>query len=651
MKALLLTLIIAAQFVAPPPPPPPPSQVPQRGQTPNPSNAPAPLSAAECKCSIEVSVKRPNGEPISDVDITVTAAPVTLQLQPGPNGAPIQAIQTPAAAGATSPAPLTATTDGSGHVVFRGLAEGNYTVLARREGYFAILNDTYATQSTTRVLVGPPIAQSTPVPAAAAARGAVAPARQPVQQITINLVQGATIAGRILDANRRPATATQIGAYRVAYQNGHRVLNQVGTPAQSDDRGEYRLFWLPPGEYYIHTGGARAVFNANGGSNYPNVSYYPGTQDPRSAGIVMVNEGSAISGIDIGMQPSPGVTISGSIVNTIPDGRVGPRGQTNRSVSSVFLVPRNAPFFENPVLIPTIGGAALAARGVNPVNSNETQFEIRGVPPGTYDFYPVFNDGSPAAVGNLPGYYFARTPIEVGSDNVTGIRSVIRPGATLKGHVTITGNPPAAAPNRPTQAVNITNVRLQLQPRENVPSLARLGSLQFATVDADGVFNMVNLVEGQYSIVAATGLPADAYVSETRLDSRNVSDDGIINIAGDSQLNMEVTISRGGGTIQGTVQDAKHNPVPAVRITLIPDAPRMGNLLQYKTTNSTAMGTFTLNGVAPGTYKLFAWEQIPTGAEQDSDFMREYDLLGTSINVTAGLTQSNIQITPIPTKR
>jgi hypothetical protein len=101
-------------------------------------------------------VKRPNGEPISDVDITVTAAPVTLQLQPGPNGAPIQAIQTPAAAGATTPAPLTATTDGSGHVVFRGLAEGNYTVLARREGYFAILNDTYATQSTTRVLVGPP---------------------------------------------------------------------------------------------------------------------------------------------------------------------------------------------------------------------------------------------------------------------------------------------------------------------------------------------------------------------------------------------------------------------------------------------------------------------------------------------------------------
>jgi hypothetical protein len=220
----------------------------------------------------------------------------------------------------------------------------------------------------------------------------------------------------------------------------------------------------------------------------------------------------------------------------------------------------------------------------------------------------------------------------------------------LKAHVTITGNPPAATPNRPAQPVNITNVSLQFQPRENLPSLVRGGLLPGPRLDADGVLNLSNLVEGQFSIIGVAGLPADAYVSEIRMDSRNVSDDGIINIAGNSQLNMEVTISRGGGSIQGTVQDSKHNPVAAVRITLIPDPPRRGNLMFYKTTMSTAMGTFTLNGVAPGSYKIFAWEQIPNGAEQDSDFMREYDLLGTSINVTAGLAQSNILLTPIPAK-
>jgi hypothetical protein len=639
MKALL-TLLLAAQFVQPAAQAPP-----QRGQGPNPANAPAPLTAAECKCSIEVSVKHPNGEPISDVDITVTPAPV-----------PLQTIQTPTAAGTTTPAPLTATTDGSGHVVFHDLAEGNYTVLARREGYFAIVNDTYPTQSTTRVSVGPPAAQTTGV--APTARGGTVNVRQPVPQITINLVQGATITGRILDANRRPASTIQIGAYRVAYQNGHRVLNQVGTPVQSDDRGEYRLFWFPPGEYYVHTGGARAAFNSNGGSNYPSVSYYPGTQDPRSASIVVISEGSALSGIDINIPASSGVTISGTIVNTIPGGRVGPRGEINRSVSSVFLVPRNAPFNESPTLIPNIAGAtaaaAAAARGGSTTGaSNETAFEIRGVPPGTYDFYPVYNDGSNVASGNtpIPGYYFARTPIEVGSEDVKGIQSVIQPGASVKGHVTISGNPPPATPNRPAQTLNITNVRLQFQPRENIPSLARLGLQGLIPVDAEGNFNLVNLAEGQYFVSGVIGLPADAYISEIRVDSKNVSEDGSFTIAGTSQVNMEMTISRGGGTIQGTVEDAKHNPVAGTRISLIPDPPRRGNLLLYKNATSTAMGTITLNGVAPGVYKLYAWEQIPTGAEQDPDFMRDFDLLGTGVNVTAGLTQSSIQLTPIPAKR
>jgi len=640
MNGSLLTLVIAAQFVAPPP------QAPQRGQAANPSNSPAPLSATECKCSIEVSVKRPGGEAIGEVDVTVTMAPVAPFFQVNTPGAP-QIVQAPAAVGGTTPTTLTSTTDSSGRAVFRDLAEGTYSVLARRDGYFGIANDTFPAQANVRVTVGPATAQ----PAAGAtppARGAVVPARQPVQQITLSMVQGSTIAGRILDGNRRPASGVQVGAYRVLYQLGHRVLVQFGAAAKSDDRGEYRLFWYPPGEYYIHTGVGPMAFVTSAGTSYPNFTYYPGTQDQRSAMPVAVREGSAISGIDISMPAASGVTISGTIVNTIPGGRAGPRGQINRSVPSVFLVPRNMPFFEDPPFISILSGSALAARGENPLNNYETRFEIHGVPPGTYDLYPVYIDGSPAAPGDFPRYYFARTPIEVASENVTGIQSVIQPGASIKGHVTITGNPPAAVPNRTVQPLNIANVRLQFQPRENLPSPVRVGSITSATVGADGAFDMVNLVEGQYSIT--TALPADAYVSEIRLDSRDVFDEGIMSIAGHSQVNMEVTISRGGGTIQGTVQDAKQNPVAAARITLIPDQPRRGNLQLYKTATSTAMGAFTLNGVAPGSYKLFAWEQIPTGAEQNSDFMREYDLLGTSVNVTAGLAQSNIQITAIPAK-
>jgi len=648
MKTTLLSVFMAlaaVQFFPPPPVAPAP---PQRGQPAGtPASQPALLNAEQCKCSIEVTVKHiGTGEPISDVEVTLTppnraaASAATLE--------DFLAAQAAARAAGTGSKTVTATTDNSGRAVFRDLEEGVYSIAARRDGYFGSFNDTFPTQATATVPVGPAVAQTgaraTPPPGVA-----VVPPRQPVQQITLNMVQGSTIAGRIQDANRRPSTGVQVGAYRVAYQNGHRVLNQVGTAVMTDDRGEYRLFWFPPGEYYIRTGGARAALAAVGGSNYPVSTYYPGTTDPRSARTVVLREGGDLAGIDIGLQAAVGVTVSGTIVNTIPGGLIRPNGQVNRAVSSVYLVPRNSFFFENPPLIPIIGGGARGARG-RAANDTESAFEVRGVPPGTYDFYPVYSDGTTGrgANGVLSSYYTARTPIEVGGENVTGIQSVIQPGANLKVHVTVTGTAPATGRGQ-AQLITLTSTRVQIQPKENIPTLAR-GALTLPPVlDADGVMTLTNLVDGPYFIASVTTLPPNAYVSELRQDSRSVYDDGVFVLSKNSETTLEVVISRGGATIQGTVVDAKHNAV-ASRVTLIPDPPRRQNTLLYKNAASNAMGVFNLSGVAPGSYKIFAWEQNLAGAEQDPEFIREFDVLGTSVTVTPGLASANIQVTLIPAK-
>src|SRR6185436_19489351 len=42
----------------------------------------------------------------------------------------------------------------------------------------------------------------------------------------------------------------RVMAAEVAYQNGERILNLMQA-VQTDERGNYRLFWLPPGKYYI----------------------------------------------------------------------------------------------------------------------------------------------------------------------------------------------------------------------------------------------------------------------------------------------------------------------------------------------------------------------------------------------------------------
>jgi hypothetical protein len=60
--------------------------------------------------------------------------------------------------------------------------------------------------------------------------------------------------------------------------------------------------------------------------------------------------------------------------------------------------------------------------------------------------------------------FTGRTPIEVGSENVTGIQSIIKPGSELKGRVTITGTPPTPARGQAVQPITLKNMRVQLQP-------------------------------------------------------------------------------------------------------------------------------------------------------------------------------------------
>ena len=626
MKTALLLLLLSIVISQAAQTAPTPLQAGQRGAIANTQNAPpAPSSAAECRCLIEVLVKRSSGDPISDVEVT---------LNPVVNANP--------AAGATE-SPIVKTTDTAGRAVFLNLAEGLYRVQAQREGYFGVSAGNYSAAASGSAAVGPQIALNP--------QGARGQARQPSQQVTLTMAQGSTIAGQITGPNRKPATAVQVEAFTVGYQQGRRVIKRVSSnisTVQTDDRGEYRLFWLPPGDYYIRTlqgNGARGASTRN--SNYPTNVYYPGTLDPRTATLVTITEGSNRSGVDILMQASEGVTVSGTIINTIPGGAPGPQGQVNRNVASLVLVPRDSFIAENPPLIPNLASAGAARRGgsVNLSDPTETSFEIRGVPPGIYDFYPLYRDGSGdfVAAGGT-GYYTGRTTITVGTENVTGVQSVIRPGSNLKVHVDVIGTPPATGRGL-VQTLLPASVRVQIDSKENLPILLSRTARGLSAPDANGILTMSNLVDARYHVSTLNGLPADAYVSELSHDSLTVTDDGTFEVSG-SETTLNITISRGGGTVQGIAQDSKHNPSPAAAISLIPDFPRRQNGLFYKNTIAMANGAFAFNGVAPGTYKLFAWEKAPGagGVEQNADFMREFEALGVTISVTPGLPLTNIAV-------
>src|SRR4026209_3014801 len=76
------------------------------------------------------------------------------------------------------------------------------------------------------------------------------PAGQTLSAVSFQLVQGGTIIGRILDENFEPVTGIQAQSLMYTYQNGTRTLVSE-RQVQTNDLGEYRLYWLTPGDHFV----------------------------------------------------------------------------------------------------------------------------------------------------------------------------------------------------------------------------------------------------------------------------------------------------------------------------------------------------------------------------------------------------------------
>src|SRR5215831_4605829 len=59
-----------------------------------------------------------------------------------------------------------------------------------------------------------------------------------------------SISGQVVDAERHPVAAAAVDALKLVERNGMTELISVER-VQTNERGEYRLFWLDPGSYYV----------------------------------------------------------------------------------------------------------------------------------------------------------------------------------------------------------------------------------------------------------------------------------------------------------------------------------------------------------------------------------------------------------------
>src|SRR5437773_5008387 len=259
------------------------------------------------KASIEGFVVRAGtNEPVARARVTVLRTA-------GPGGAP------PAAAG-PPPAIPPVTTDSQGHFAFRDLDPGSYSLTAQRNGF---ARQAYGERGPGRPGVPLNIV-----------------AGQAFKDVVFRLVPAGTVIGRVTDATGEPIAGISITIGRFTYDpTGKRSFQPVNS-ARTDDRGEYRIYWITPGRYYINASPASAFI----GVRFPNgneviepghvLTWYPGTTDESSAVPIELQPGAELRTVDFTITQQPLFRIRGRVFDA-------QTGQAPRN-ANVSVNPRNS---------------------------------------------------------------------------------------------------------------------------------------------------------------------------------------------------------------------------------------------------------------------------------------------------------------------
>jgi len=461
---------------------------------------------------------------------------------------------------------------------------------------------------------------------------------QRLRDLVFKLIPAAVIAGRVYDEDGEPVPGARMEAMQYQYIESRRQLTPMRY-ATTNDLGEYRLFGLPPGRYYIRANYSPGMtymgfgYMSEGAGRTTEEegyapTYYPGTNDGSRATAMEVRQGDEIGGVDILLLPTRTVRIRGRVFNAIT-------GKPARD-ASVYLFPRGS------------GVRFFSMDNRSDVKPPDGAFEIVRATPGSYTLSADWYDE------DSEQRYSARLPLEVGSANIEGLELTLGAGMELSGRVEVEApqrpspaageaGPPASEAREAQAALDLDDLFVQLNTEDDFP----FGG-ESAPVKEDGSFQVKNLSPGEYKVEVwqRGGLPGDYYLKSARLAGNDVLEEGLT-VSGPVRGSLELVLSPAGGHIEGTVLTAEGKAFSGARVVLVPEERRRKRTDLFKNTTTDQYGRFTLRGLTPGEYKLFAWEDVEPGAYQDSEFLRPYEEKGKEVRIREG-DRPEVELALIP---
>jgi hypothetical protein len=512
-----------------------------------------------------------------------------------------------AGTGESKPVNVRATTGADGRFTLSA-PPGEYTLVAHRDGYFGVALNGQRQSSVTRKIT--------------------VVSGQKLPTVDLKLTPGGVITGLVLDPNGAPISRAAIAVMQMSYRDGSPALVQIRTE-DTNERGEYRIYWVPPGEYLVafnpssSSVATATLVSTSGPQSIQMRTFYPGTMDISKARPVSVTPGSEVASVNFGVKTSEVFSVSGKVVNPLaaPDAPSGP-SPSLLELPGFTLVPRGV-----------MGGADIVmstfANSVGSVADRQKGlFELRSIPAGQYELFAIIN--TPSFAVN----YAARMSIDLTNQSLSDLTISVHPLVELRGRIQGADNG-AGSDKRP----------VRLSPAENFPVTSRQAIVQSATVEADGTFTFKNLMEGSYRLEASP--PSDAFVSDIRQGNESRYSDGIVRVSATASEPIQVTLTPSSAHISGTANFADGKFGTDTTVVLVPDAPLRKIAARYRTARADENGKFTLTGLAPGPYKLFAWEGAFLSSWLNDAFLAQYEDKGFSLEVMPAADISGLHIQTI----
>jgi len=497
------------------------------------------------------------------------------------NGAPLRRAQVRIFAPELRDNRVTSTNE-QGAFEFRDLPAGRYTVNASKGNFVSLqYGQTRPSQGGTplQILDG-----------------------QTVEKIDFALPRGAIITGRVVDDYGEPVADAQVASMQSRFVQGRRQLTPSGRSGSTNDIGEFRIFALPPGQYYIGATLRNFTFGDSDDHMGFATTYYPGTANPAEAQRIKVDIGQSVSEVNITLVATRTARISGSVTDA--EGRPVTTG-------GVMAFPRGGTgMFFGPA----------ANGGIKP----DGTFTVSGLAPGDYTLRA--NVGMP----NSGVTEFATAQVTINGEDVNDVHLMTAKMIAVTGRLVVLDGAAAQPPRLP--------IRITLTPMNPDDMMFGMGG-GGGNVKDDFTFEL-QAAPGKFRLIVGTSPGWTLWA--VRDNGVDVTDSGIEVRPGRGATDLEVALTNRVSDLSGLVTNTRGEIVKDYTVMVFAqDRERWSTNTRYRGGGRPDQdGRYKVRALPAGDYYAIALDYLDPAEAGDPELLERLMMKSTPFTLGDGETKS-----------